>query len=315
MNRQCLLFVLLYMSACTREAPSALGTLEYDLVRVPAPVFERIASMPVSEGQMVAAGDTLLVLESTRVNADVAAARAEVDRLQSLLDEARRGPRRESVLAAQAQLEGATGVLRNADSDLLRIQELVTKQLLSKAELDRAQSARTVAQSNVRAARESLLLLQRGTRSEQIAQARAALAVARAKVEHVKVDADRTRIAAPRAGRVDSLPFEVGDQVQAGTTLATLLVGDRPYARVYVPQVLRASISIGSAATITLLDGKNLHGIVRNIRSEPSFTPYYALSGKDASRQSWLAEIQLQETAVNLPAGMPVRATFATGTQ
>ena len=48
----------------------------------------------------------------------------------------------------------------------------------------------------------------------------------------------------------------------------------------------------------------------RQIRSEPSFTPYYALIGKDAARLSYLAEIQLDPAAGELPAGLPVRVEF-----
>jgi HlyD family secretion protein len=46
------------------------------------------------------------------------------------------------------------------------------------------------------------------------------------------------------------------------------------------------------------------------IRSEPSFTPYYALIGEDAARLSYLAEIQLDKDAGELPAGLPVRVEF-----
>jgi HlyD family secretion protein len=47
------------------------------------------------------------------------------------------------------------------------------------------------------------------------------------------------------------------------------------------------------------------------IRSEPSFTPYYALVGKDAARLSYLAEIALDgKDAARLPAGLPVRVEF-----
>jgi HlyD family secretion protein len=48
------------------------------------------------------------------------------------------------------------------------------------------------------------------------------------------------------------------------------------------------------------------------IRSEPGYTPYYALVGKDAARLSYLAEIELSgEEAAQLPAGLPVRVEFA----
>ena len=47
------------------------------------------------------------------------------------------------------------------------------------------------------------------------------------------------------------------------------------------------------------------------IRSEPGFTPYFALVGKDAARLSYLAEIELTgEDARSLPAGLPVRVEF-----
>ena len=46
--------------------------------------------------------------------------------------------------------------------------------------------------------------------------------------------------------------------------------------------------------------------------SEAAFTPYYALSGDDASRLSWRAEAVLAgEAARRLPAGLPLKATVA----
>ena len=43
---------------------------------------------------------------------------------------------------------------------------------------------------------------------------------------------------------------------------------------------------------------------------KPSFTPYYALAGEDASRLSWLAEIELEADAASLPVGLPLEASF-----
>ena len=62
------------------------------------------------------------------------------------------------------------------------------------------------------------------------------------------------------------------------------------------------------------LDGANtvLKAHVRSIRSEPSFTPYYALTGDDVSRLSYLAEIEIDDSAdmQALPAGLPVQVRF-----
>jgi HlyD family secretion protein len=89
------------------------------------------------------------------------------------------------------------------------------------------------------------------------------------------------------------------------------LVGNVPYARVYVPEPLRVHVKPGQAAQV-FVDGHAgaLPGHVRMVRSEPVFTPYYALSGDDAARLSYLAEIVLDAPA-GLPAGVPVRVEFA----
>ncbi|HEY8682623.1 MAG TPA: hemolysin secretion protein D, partial [Rhodanobacter sp.] len=49
-------FAVAGLSACSRQPPQALGTLEYDRISLPAPVAERIVSIAVREGEQVKAG-------------------------------------------------------------------------------------------------------------------------------------------------------------------------------------------------------------------------------------------------------------------
>jgi HlyD family secretion protein len=301
----------LALAACAPRPDPVLGTLERDRITLPAPVSERIESMPVREGEQVTAGQTLLVLESVRITAGADAARAQLARSTAALDEARRGPRAASIAEARARLAGTSSVARNAEQQFARTAAIVAQGLLPAAELDRARATRDAAQADVGALRETLRLLEQGTRSEQIAQAEAAVAAANAELQRLTVDVQRTRIEAPRAGRIDSLPYEVGDQPAVGSTLATVLVGEHPHARVYVPQVLRLQVAIGTRARVTPQGSARAYeGEVRAIRSEPVFTPYYALSGRDVSRLSWLAEVQLGADADELPVGVPVRVEF-----
>jgi len=41
------------------------------------------------------------------------------------------------------------------------------------------------------------------------------------------------------------------------------------------------------------------------------FTPYYALTGADAARLSYIAEVALGKDARKLPAGLPVHVVLA----
>jgi HlyD family secretion protein len=48
---------------------------------------------------------------------------------------------------------------------------------------------------------------------------------------------------------------------------------------------------------------------IRSLRSDPAFTPYFALTGDDASRLAYRAELVLEgDAAKKLPAGLPVQA-------
>jgi len=304
------------LGGCGNDAPQALGTLEYDRVTLPAPAAERIVAIDVREGERVAAGQSLLRLEAVRTQATTHAAQAEAQRLRDALAELEAGPRSEAIAQARAQLAAAQAQARDARAYYARLQPLGARKLVAAAEVDRARAASGNAGAQVRAAQAALLELEHGTRSERIAQGQAAARAAEAQATAQQATLDKLSVVAPRAGRVDSLPYRLGDQAPVGAPLAVLLVGDSPYARIYVPETIRANVKVGHSVRV-FVDGRDgtLAGRVRMIRSEPSFTPYYALIGKDAARLSYLAEVELGKDAAELPAGLPVRVEFGAQTR
>jgi HlyD family secretion protein len=300
-------------SGCADDAPQVLGTLEYDRIALPAPSAERIVSVDVHEGDRVKAGDILMTLEPTRIAAQTDALRAQTDQQREVLAELEAGTRGEQIAQARARVANAQALARDARAYHARLQPLGQRKLVAAADVDRARAAAESADANVRNTQAALDELERGARRERIAQAQAAVRASEAQTAAQAVTLDKLKIVAPRAGRIDSLPYELGDQAPLGAPLAILLVGDAPYARVYVPEPMRADVKIGDAATVRV-DGRDatLSGRVRSLRSEPSFTPYYALSGKDAARLSYLAEIVI-DGGEDLPAGLPVQVEFAAG--
>lgn len=289
-----------------------MGTLEYDRITLPSPVAEPIVAIRVREGEKVEAGQELLELEQTRNLSAARAALADADRQREALAELEAGPRVEDIAQARARVAAAEAEARDAQRNYDRQRTLAEEGAIAASDLDRARAASEAAVARVREARAALLELQRGTREEEIAQGEAAAAAARARATEEQATLAKLSVVAPRAGIVDSLPYRLGDQAPVGAPLAILLVGEQPYARVYVPEPIRAQVHVGQAARV-FVDGvdRPLHARVRMIRTEPSFTPYYALSGEDAARLSYLAEVQLRDRrAQGLPAGVPVRVTF-----
>ncbi|RDY67096.1 HlyD family secretion protein [Lysobacter soli] len=311
--RVCLLALTLVVAGCRDDAPQALGTLEWDRIALPAPASEKIVRIDVREGQRVKAGTPLLQLELTRTQAQLQALQAQAQQAGEALEELEHGPRSEQIQQARANLAAAQAEAADARAYYTRLQPLGRQRLVAASDVDRARAAAGTAEGQVRAAQAALLELERGTRVEQIAQGRSAVAAAQAQAANQQATLQRLDVTAPRAGVVDSLPYRLGDEAPLGAPLAVMLVGDRPYARIYVPEPIRANVKVGDTARV-FIDGRDaaLQGRVRMIRSEPSFTPYYALIGEDAARLSYLAEVEITgDTGGELPAGVPVRVEFA----
>ncbi|MGN6313600.1 MAG: HlyD family secretion protein [Rhodanobacteraceae bacterium] len=295
------------LSACGKRAPQALGTLEYDRINLPAPAAERIIAVEVREGERVRAGQLLLKLDPAHTQAQLAAAEAQARQQQDLLRELQIGPRPEDIAKARANLAAAQASARQARAYYNRLLGLNGNNYVSAADLDTARAAAGSAEGQVGAARAALDELLHGSRPEDIAQAQAALASAQANSQAQRVLLGKLDVVAPRDGIVDSIPYKLGDQAPVGAPLAILLAGDAPYARIYVPEQQRANVHVGDLVTVHV-DGRDhaLQGRVRMVRSEPVFTPYYALIGEDAARLSYIAEVTLGSDAANLPAGLPL---------
>lgn len=299
------------LAGCHKAPPQALGTLEFDRISLPAPAAERVMAVHVREGDTVKPGQPLLELDQAHTRAELAAAEAQATQQQATLLELRVGPRQEDIAKARADLAAAEAQARDARAYYQRLLPLGKDNYAAASDIDRARAAAGNAEGQVAAARAALDALVHGTRPEQIAQAEAALAAAQAQAEAQKVLLGKLDLVAPRAARVDSLPYKLGDQAPVGAPLAILLAGDAPYARIYLQEPQRARVHVGDTLRVHV-DGrdKTYLGKVRLIRSEPEFTPYYALIGEDAARLSYLAEVTLGLDAADLPVGLPVRVDY-----
>ena len=300
------------LSACSHGPTPLLGTLEWDRIAVPAEVSEPITQILVAEGDQVAADQVLLTLDPRRVQAQLDAAQADARRLSAALDELRHGARPETIEAARAALARAQSTAANARITRERAAQMRKMALNSQSDLDAADTALRQASADTNAARANLDVLLHGTRAEDLAQGEAAYAQAQAAVAQLEITLSRLTVRAPRAGRVDALPFRLGDRPPALASVASLLVGDAPYARVYVPETQRAGLQQGARFAVHV-DGvaQPFTATLARIRSEASFTPYYALSGDDASRLVYRAELVLDGAAARtLPAGLPCQASL-----
>ncbi len=297
--------------ACSEPPLMAVGQLESDRVELVAESSEPITAIEVIEGESVQADTVILRQDSSRLEIRLGEADANIERLQALLAEQQAGPRAETIAAARATLEELEYERNYQQRELNRLRELLARDLTSAESVDRAEKTLQVASARVAGQEAAVSELLAGTRQEQIAQTEAQLRQARQQLALLQVDRARLQIASPVTAIVDSLLFEVGERPRIGDVVAVLLSGPQPYARVYIPEPLRASLAVDDSVTVHI-DGiaEPLTGRVRRIANEASFTPYFALTERDRSRLSYVAEISLPERPQRLPEGVPVQLTL-----
>jgi len=310
-----LLPILVLLSAgCSDNAtPDAVGLLEWDRVELVAEASEPITGILVREGERVAAGDLILRQDSRRLQAQLDEAAAARAQSAARLAELRRGARVEHLDEARARLQGAESEVETLRHELKRQQSMADKKLASPEAADLARMKLDQAIAGRDMARAQLNELLAGVTVEELQQAEAALAQADARVRVLQVSLDRLDVRAPRAGLLDTLPFEVGEQPPVGAVIAVLLDGAAPYARVYLPEPLHARVAVNTRVRV-FVDGidQPFTGHVRMLSRDAVFTPFYTLTERDRARLSYLAEVQLEgEAAAGLPAGAPLRVEIA----
>jgi HlyD family secretion protein len=294
MNRMLLAAPLLVslLTACSNEGDQREmhGTLERDRLELVAESHERIADVLVREGDRVPAGAVLLRQEAGTMQPRLDQARAALAEAERRLADAIEGPRQREIDEARAALAGAESSLETERREFERVDQLVERRLLSASSRDQARARRDAAVAARDQSRARLRLLQEGTRPEQVREAEAAVQRARAVLAELETSAALYEVRASRAGWIEALP----------------------YARIHVPEPLRAGVTAGSRVAVSI-DGVEgvLDGTVRFISAEAAFTPYYALTQKDRARLSYLAEIDIDDPrAATLPVGVPVQVTL-----
>lgn len=185
-------------------------------VGVGSTIVGRVERVAVQEGDQVQAGQLLVQLEPSELQASVQQAQASLAQARAQLANVRTNGR----IGKQSQVAQAQATLQQAQADWSRNQQLVQQGFLSQASLDEKRKALGVAQAQLQAAQAQAQAAAEGGAELQAAEAQAqqaqsALAAAQAKLQ-------QTHIVAPSAAKVLARTVEPGQIVQAGTALLQL---------------------------------------------------------------------------------------------
>jgi len=172
-----------------------------------------VEHLSFQEGQRVAKGEVLAVLEKTDYEADVRRAEAMLLSAKHRLEELQRGFRPEEVSQSRAELAESEAQLAQNEADWKRAQELRKKNVISREEYDAAESRYRAQQQRVERLRFAAKLMKDGPRIERIDIARAEVQQAEAELAKARWRLDNCTIRAPISGTILKKNAEEGNVV------------------------------------------------------------------------------------------------------
>lgn len=244
--------------------------LQADQVTVSSRVAGFVDQVLVADNQSVHAGQPLVKLDEREPRARLEQALAQVEMGRAGIAQAVAQLRQQDaqIVQAQAQLESARSQERFAERQVARYAPLAAAGAETGERYDQIRQNREQAHAQAAQSAAAALSAERQieTLQAQIRQGQAQIERAQAQARQAQVDLDATLVRASIDGRIGDKTVRVGEYVQPGTRLMSVM----PVAELYLVANFKETqiglMRAGQAAVVRIdaLDGWKFHGTVES---------------------------------------------------
>ena len=227
------------------------GRVEADLVDVSTRLSGRVATIAVQEGDLVAAGDVLAVMDTTELEAQKARAEAAVASAEA------------AVAVAQAGVTKAEASLALAQTELARAEALSGRDVISKANYDIRRTEAQVAEASLAAAQAEAQAKERVVDADV------------ANLQEIEARIADSTLHAPEAGRVLYRLSQPGEVLGSGGKVLTLVSLGNVYMEFFLPAGAATRVKLGDEARIVVdaMPNVAVPAHVSFVAPEAQFTP------------------------------------------
>jgi multidrug resistance efflux pump len=229
-----------------------------------------VHEVPVQDFQFVKAGDLLVRLDDRiyRQRLEQAVAQLAMQKASLANNLQQRRSAEATIKQREAELQNSIAQSRKSAADLRRSKALVTDGSISKSELDVALAADAQASAAVAQARAAVLIAKEDLQTVIVNRGslEASVANAEAAIELARIDLDNTRIVAPRDGQLGQIGVRLGAYVNSGAQLMAL-VPSRLWIVANMKETQMADVRLGQPVSFTVdaLNHYKMHGRVQRI--------------------------------------------------
>lgn len=273
---------------------------------------DRIARMLVHEGTAVHKGQLLAMLDTVRLQQNVALLTAQLAAQQQVVARLVAGNRPEEIAQARANAEAAGIEAHNAERNYHRLQALVAQKFVAQQQADDAKAAADNAQARYKAAEATRRLVEAGSRIEDVAAANSTLKANEAALALARRQLADASLYAPADGVIQDRILEPGDMASPQLAVYTLALTDPIWVRAYVQGPEMGKIYQGMRADVTTdsYPGKRYRGWIGYISPSAEFTPKSVETTEVRSNLVYQVRVFVCESHNELRLGMPATVTI-----
>ena len=254
------------------------GQAEATQVRVSGKLPGRVVEFMVEEGQHVLAGDTLVHIHSSLVEAKLSQAEAMETVAKAQNKKVDSGTRVELLNSAYDMWQQAQAGLTIAKKTYERMQSLYKKGVVSEQKRDEAEAAYKAMVATESAAKSQYEMAKAGAQAEDKAAAAAMVAAAQGSVAEVESILSDSYLTAPTDGEISDIFPNVGELVSLGAPIMNVLKLDDMWVSFNVREDLLENLTMGAEvqAIIPALENKEVTLKVFYIRDMGSYALWRA---------------------------------------
>jgi HlyD family secretion protein len=216
------------------------------------------------------------------------------------------------IAIAQRELEAAQAQLDGAKAQLAALEAMRRTPVTLNAQVNAALSGYSMTLASVPVAQAALAELQAGPTPEEVALAEAQLHQAQAQLKLAQAYLDRATLRAPLTGILASRSAHVGETIQPGVPLMTVMNLDQVDLVIYVPQVQLPRVQLGAPVQVKVdaYPGQVFTGQVTSLAQRAQFSSRDTQAREDRANMVFAVKVRLPNLDHRLKAGMNADAVI-----
>ena len=252
------------------------GQVEGTTIRISGKLPGRVVELYAHEGDTVHAGDTLVRIHSSIVEAQLGQAEAMREVAQAQNKKIDAGTRSQIVNAAADLLRQAQAAETITKKTYDRMERLFSEGVISEQKRDEAKAAYDAAVAARGAAESQLSLAKAGAQSEDKQSAAAMVDAADSGVDQVQAVLEDSYLTAPFDGTIDQVYPEPGELIVMGAPVMSLLKEDDRYVVFNVREELLQDLTMGKTISVMVpaLGKKDIDVKIYYIRDMGSYATW-----------------------------------------